>query len=89
MLQKPRLGISLQKGNNHVNVNPSKAMNLLAQMADVDDINANKPNTRYLILKGLNWKGYTFCHAKRKPCYEGRKPLEEKPVEESLEAEVA
>jgi hypothetical protein len=89
ILQKPRLGISLQKGNNHVNVNPSKAMNLLVQMADVDDFNAKKSTKRYLMLKGLHWKGYTFCHAKRTPCYEDTKPLEEKLVEESLEAEFA
>ena len=89
ILQKPRLGISLQKGNNHVNVNPSKAMNLLVQMADVDDFNAKKSTKRYLMLKGLHWKGYIFCHAKRTPCYEDTKPLEEKLVEESLEAEFA
>ncbi len=75
ILRQPKLGISLNAGNHHIDVNRSKAMNLLVQIADMDDINANKPKTRYLILKGLHWKGYKFCNANRKPYYEEKKKI--------------
>ena len=48
----------------------SKAMNLIAKIADVKDVNSHKPTRRYLMLRGIEWKGYNFIKGNSSPVYE-------------------
>ena len=48
----------------------SKAMNLIAKIADVKDVNSHKPKLRYLMLREIAWKGYNFIKANGSPIYE-------------------
>ncbi len=70
---KGKYGISFNQGNQQIRVEASKAMNLIVQIADVDDVNSHKPDRRYLTIKGIHWKGYRFCNATRKAAYHTKK----------------
>lgn len=54
-----KLGIT-KDDDGKLQVEPSKAMNLISSLALVEDKNANKPELRYLMLKNENWRGYSM-----------------------------
>lgn len=46
--------------NHQFKVEPSKALNLIASISNSQDKNKHKPDSRYLLIDGLDFKGYRY-----------------------------